>query len=83
MVTKKALFQGDSEIDQLNRIFRILGTPTETTWPGVTKFPHYKSNFPNWPSNPLQSVIDGLDLDPVGLDLLNVKNKKILENVGI
>lgn len=27
MVTKKVLFQGDSDIDQLYRIFRILGTP--------------------------------------------------------
>lgn len=27
MATKKALFQGDSDIDQLYRIFRILGTP--------------------------------------------------------
>jgi serine/threonine protein kinase len=37
MVTKKVLFQGDSDIDQLYRIFRILGTPDETVWPGVTK----------------------------------------------
>lgn len=27
IVTKKALFAGDSDIDQLYRIFRILGTP--------------------------------------------------------
>jgi cyclin-dependent kinase 2 len=37
MVTKKVLFQGDSDIDQLYRIFRILGTPDESVWPGVTK----------------------------------------------
>jgi len=29
IVTKKPLFEGDSEIDQLYRIFRILGTPNE------------------------------------------------------
>ena len=35
-------FQGDSEIDQLFRIFRVLRTPTEKIWPGVTAFPDFK-----------------------------------------
>lgn len=30
MITKHALFPGDSEIDQMFRIFRTLGTPDET-----------------------------------------------------
>ena len=34
--------QGDSEIDQLFRIFRVLRTPTDQIWPGVTSFPDYK-----------------------------------------
>ena len=29
MITKTALFPGDSEIDQLFKIFRIMGTPNE------------------------------------------------------
>jgi len=48
MLTKIPLFPGDSEIDQLFRIFRGLGTPTEATWPGVYMLPEYKSAFPNW-----------------------------------
>ena len=48
MVTKRPLFGGDSEIDQLFRIFRLLGTPTDETWPGVTKLPLYKPTFPKW-----------------------------------
>lgn len=36
MVTKRPLFTGDSEVDQLYRIFRVLGTPNEEIWPGVT-----------------------------------------------
>ncbi|XP_043251818.1 cyclin-dependent kinase 14 isoform X2 [Colletes gigas] len=28
--------------DQLDRIFKVLGTPTEETWPGVTQLPGYK-----------------------------------------
>jgi serine/threonine protein kinase len=72
MVTKRPLFAGDSELDQLYRIFRILGTPNEDVWPGVTKLRDYKSTFPNWPNNPIQNVVSGLALDPLGLDLLAV-----------
>lgn len=70
MVTKRPLFAGDSELDQLYRIFRILGTPNEDVWPGVTKLRDYKSTFPNWPNNPIQNVVSGLALDSLGLDLL-------------
>lgn len=68
MATKKPLFQGDSEIDQLFRIFRILRTPTEEIWPGVTQLTDYKTTFPNWMSNNLESQVKNLDVD--GLDLL-------------
>ncbi|CAB0038924.1 unnamed protein product [Trichogramma brassicae] len=68
MATKKALFQGDSEIDQLFRIFRVLKTPTEEIWPGVTQLTDYKATFPNWKSNNLQAQVKTLDNQ--GLDLL-------------
>lgn len=68
MVTKRPLFHGDSEIDQLFRIFRTLTTPTEETWPGVTSMPDYKPTFPNWKTNQLASSVKQLDLS--GLDLL-------------
>ncbi|XP_053985807.1 cyclin-dependent kinase 1-like [Hylaeus anthracinus] len=68
MATKKPLFQGDSEIDQLFRIFRILRTPTEEIWPGVTQLTDYKATFPNWITNNLESQVKTLDAD--GLDLL-------------
>jgi serine/threonine protein kinase len=42
MATGRPLFPGDSEIDELFRIFRVLGTPTEATWPGVSSLPDYK-----------------------------------------
>ncbi|CAB4061525.1 CDK14 [Lepeophtheirus salmonis] len=28
--------------DQLDKIFRVVGTPTEEMWPGVSSFPNYK-----------------------------------------
>jgi len=69
MLTRKALFPGDSEIDQLFRIFRTLGTPDETTWPGINRLPDYKSCFPRWEKQslnmfvpPLAKALDGLQL---------------------
>ena len=35
IISKRALFDGDSEQDQIRKIFRILGTPNEDVWPGV------------------------------------------------
>ncbi|EGT33496.1 CBN-CDK-1 protein [Caenorhabditis brenneri] len=54
MATKKPLFQGDSEIDELFRIFRVLGTPTELEWNGVESLPDYKTTFPKWRENYLR-----------------------------
>ncbi|XP_014676709.1 PREDICTED: cyclin-dependent kinase 1-like [Priapulus caudatus] len=68
MVNKRPLFHGDSEIDQLFRIFRTLGTPTEETWPGVTQLPDYKPAFPCWSQNTLASSMKNLSAD--GLDVL-------------
>lgn len=55
MVLRRTLFPGDSEIDQLYRIFRQLGTPTEELWPGVTTLPDFKPIFPKWDPQPLPS----------------------------
>ncbi|CAH3169426.1 unnamed protein product [Porites lobata] len=60
MITRRALFPGDSEIDQLFRIFRTLGTPDERLWPGVSDFPDYKTSFPKWPVQNLLQVIPAL-----------------------
>ncbi len=51
MAHKRPLFIGDSEIDQIFKIFQILGTPTEETWPGIKKLPDYKTTFPKWTKN--------------------------------
>jgi serine/threonine protein kinase len=46
MLTMQPLLPGDSQIDQLLRTFRLLGTPTEEVWPGISALPDYNSNFP-------------------------------------
>ncbi|KAF1980737.1 Pkinase-domain-containing protein [Aulographum hederae CBS 113979] len=69
MCTRKPLFPGDSEIDEIFKIFRILGTPSEEEWPGVTSFPDFKSSFPKWNRGDLSTLVPTLNDE--GLDLLD------------
>ncbi|KAG0227269.1 Cyclin-dependent kinase catalytic subunit [Actinomortierella wolfii] len=69
MVLKKPLFPGDSEIDELFKIFKIKGTPNETVWPGISNLKDYKSSFPQWHPQPWSKIVPMLD--PDGLDLLS------------
>ncbi|WOL10583.1 cell division control protein [Canna indica] len=69
MVNQRPLFPGDSEIDELFKIFRILGTPTEELWPGVTSLPDFKSAFPKWLPKDLATVVPNLEAS--GIDLLS------------
>ena len=48
MAHRKPLFAGDCEIDQIFKIFQMYGTPTEKTWPGITKLPEFKLTFPQF-----------------------------------
>jgi len=73
MLAKRPLFPGDSEIDQLFRIFRYMGTPTEEIWHGCTSLPDYKHNFPNWKKQDLKNIIN--EAHPFAIDLL----QKMLE----
>jgi len=68
MLNRRALFPGDSEIDQLFRIFRTLGTPDDAVWPGVSSLPDYKPSFPRWKSQNINNVVP--NLTPDGQDLL-------------
>jgi cyclin-dependent kinase len=42
MASGRPLFPGNSISDQLQRIFKVLGTPTEESWPKVSQLPEYK-----------------------------------------
>jgi len=69
MITRRPLFPGDSEIDQLFRIFRSLGTPTEDSWPGVTRLPDFKPVFPRWQPQDIHQVMPA-PLSDGGHDIL-------------
>ncbi|KAG9312751.1 hypothetical protein JVU11DRAFT_7185 [Chiua virens] len=63
------LFPGDSEIDQIFKIFRIMGTPNEQIWPGISQLPDYKETFPQWTRQELRNIVP--NLDEMGIDLLS------------
>ncbi|EPB85650.1 CMGC/CDK/CDC2 protein kinase [Mucor circinelloides 1006PhL] len=74
MITMKPLFPGGAQIDQLFRIFRRLGTPNETIWPGISTLPDYNENFPPWKGADLRASLERypsvIDLPDSAYDLL-------------
>jgi serine/threonine protein kinase len=69
----KPLFAGDSEIDQLYKIFKVFGTPNDTTLPGFKYFPDFNPDFPVWQGDGLHKYLFDklvLKLDNDGFDLL-------------
>uniref|UniRef100_A0A8D0A050 cyclin-dependent kinase n=1 Tax=Sander lucioperca TaxID=283035 RepID=A0A8D0A050_SANLU len=71
MITGRPLFPGSTVEDELHLIFRILGTPTEETWPGITTSEEFKTyNFPRYHAEPLVNHAPRIDND--GHDLLSM-----------
>lgn len=66
---KKPLFQGEYDIDQLYKIFRVKGTPTADVWTDVVNLPYYKKTFPKWKPMNMKEVIP--NMRSVAVDLLN------------
>ncbi|KAK7863498.1 hypothetical protein R5R35_009056 [Gryllus longicercus] len=86
MLTRRALFPGDSEIDQLFRIFRTLGTPDEEVWPGVSQLPDYKSMFPRWEAQDIKDILpinDDLGKDLLQKLLVYDPNKRISARMAL
>lgn len=57
------------EIDQLYKIFQVLGTPDEASWQGCSTLPDYKDTFPKWRPRNLSELVP--TLSPAGVDLLS------------
>jgi hypothetical protein len=53
-------------------LFRLLGTPNEEVWPGVSQLPDYKESFPQWSAVELAQTVRGIDSQ--GLDLIAVSD---------
>jgi len=67
MVSGRSIFCGESEIEQLFAIFRVMGTPTAETWPKVSDLRDWHE-FPQWRPKPLIELLPSLGAD--GCDLL-------------
>ncbi|KAK1442843.1 protein kinase-like protein [Babesia gibsoni] len=79
LVTGKPLFMGTNDVDTLDKIFRLCGSPTKENWPGYTELPHIKGcKFPITtykPSfhvyfNSATRVNEGCHMTESGMDLL-------------
>ncbi|XP_049871247.1 cyclin-dependent kinase 2-like [Pectinophora gossypiella] len=58
MASGRTLFPGDSEIDQLFRVFRALGTPGAAgAWPGARLLPDFRAAFPAWPARAPRALL--------------------------
>lgn len=77
LLSKKPLFDGSKELEQIDKIFRTLGTPNDSIWPGYSKLPGVKSNFVKQPFNtlkkkfPVATFTGAPVLTELGFDLLN------------
>jgi negative regulator of PHO system len=69
MYTGRPLFPGTTNEDQLQKIFRLMGTPTERTWPGLAQFPEYKNNWNVYATQDMRVYLP--QIDAVGLQLLS------------
>lgn len=66
-------YLGDSQIDELFRIFRLLGTPTEEMWPGVTTLPDYQGMFPGKKEETTKQNCLSCHLHPIAISLVSEK----------
>lgn len=75
MANGRPLVAGTSESDQLEKIFRLLGTPTLAEYPGIVELPEYENSscshiqYPK-PRGGLASLVP--TLDPIGVELLSL-----------
>ena len=69
LVTRRPLFPGHNDEDQLMKIFKGRGTPSLEAWPTMKDLPLFKPDYPQYQPQLLQKLVPGLD--EVGLDLLD------------
>lgn len=83
ILTGNYFFEGTSEVDQLSKIFQVLGQPSNARWPGYEDLPHssmlkwkglpresrLRDKFPR-PSSSFTDVNDMMSLTDSGFNLL-------------
>ncbi|XP_050311741.1 cyclin-dependent kinase 7 [Anthonomus grandis grandis] len=74
LLLRVPLFPGESDLDQLTKIFGVFGNPTEDTWPGIKSMSDY-IEFKPFPQIPLKSIFTA-----AGDDLLEVIESMLVLN---
>ncbi|CAD8147608.1 unnamed protein product [Paramecium pentaurelia] len=64
------LFQGDSQVDMLFKIMKLLGTPTDANYFGLSKLPNFMITFPKFRGEDLTQRIPKLENNQLALELL-------------
>uniref|UniRef100_A0A8C7TGB3 cyclin-dependent kinase n=1 Tax=Oncorhynchus mykiss TaxID=8022 RepID=A0A8C7TGB3_ONCMY len=74
MAAGRPLFPGSTVEDELHLIFRLLGTPSEDSWPGISGVDEFKSyNFPKYKPQPFINHAPRLDTEGIELVLSFLK----------
>jgi len=68
MINGRPLFPGNTDADQLQKIFKVLGTPSEASWPTMKELPEFKPDFPLYEQQQWSVIVP--NLDTAGVDLL-------------
>mmetsp|Transcript_32336 Transcript_32336/g.54511 ORF Transcript_32336/g.54511 Transcript_32336/m.54511 type:complete len:134 (-) Transcript_32336:265-666(-) len=78
MLTSEPMFPGQGEVDQITRIFKVIGAPNEERWPGFSTLPNVSKISWRVPTKsklrellPRASFSGGMSLSDMGLDLLS------------
>ncbi|KAG0264746.1 TFIIH complex serine/threonine-protein kinase subunit kin28 [Mortierella polycephala] len=66
LLLRNPYLPGDSDMQQLDTIFKALGTPTEADWPGVSSLVHYVQ-FRHYPKTPLRLLFTAAGADTLEL----------------
>ncbi|CAH1990347.1 unnamed protein product [Acanthoscelides obtectus] len=74
LLLRVPLFPGESDLDQLTKIFSVFGNPTEETWPGVKQLSDY-IEFKPLPCIPLKNIFTA-----AGNDLLDLIESMLVLN---
>lgn len=74
LMLRAPFLPGDTDLDQLSRIFQTLGTPTEKDWPGMPSLPDYVQ-FRSFPGTPFKHIFTA-----AGDDLLDLIGKMLAIN---
>ncbi|XP_054719647.1 cyclin-dependent kinase 7-like [Uloborus diversus] len=74
LLLRAPFLPGETDLDQLNQIFKVLGSPSEEDWPHVSTLPHFVQ-FKPMPAIPFRDIFTA-----AGDDLIRVLERMLALN---